>query len=409
MFRRNCMVCNSSDMKEIINLGLHNFADTFLRKEDLEEPEKLYPLICDLCMSCGQVQLRAVTDPKERYMGHDYSYTSSNSKFSRKHWEEFANTIISRLSLNPGKLVVEAGSNDGFLTKQFLLRGNKVLGVDPSDYMAKLAEKEGVKTIVGLFNKETARKILSEHGKAGLVIANNVFNHSNEPLEFARAAAEILEDNGTFVYEMPYWYISVKDEKFDQIYHEHVSYFTVKSSAAITERAGMYIHDAEVVDYHGGSLRIYAKLKEGNEEHCEKALKMINDEEREGLFRVERYNELMSSVINKRNRFMEEVHHIKNNGGKIIGVGAAAKGNTMLTYYNLNSGILDFVTDSSPHKQGKYTPATRVPITGDEIFSKYEKPHALILSWNISEQIKAILQKINPNIQFITPWKEHNL
>jgi len=403
MFRERCLICWSTNLQEIINLGLHNFADTFLRKEDLKEPEKLYPLICDLCNDCGQVQLRAVTDPLERYGGHDYSYTSSNSGFSRTHWEEFARTVSEKVKLGKG-LVVEAGSNDGFLTKQFLDKGNEVLGVDPSEYMAKLAVNEGVKTIVGLFNMNVAKEIINNYGKAELVIANNVFNHSNEPLEFARATSEILTNDGTFVYEMPYWSISVGEEKFDQIYHEHVSYFTAKSSAKILELSGMYIYDIEIVNYHGGSLRVYAKIKMSNEKHCEKAIMMIRDEESRGLFTKERYEELMNKINNKRNKFMEEIYRIKNGGGKIVGVGAAAKGNTLLTYYNLDSSIIDYVTDSSIHKQGKHTPRTRIPIVGDEILGKYDEPYAVILSWNISEQIKAILQKINPKIRFITPW-----
>jgi len=404
MFRSNCLVCESSNIKKIIDLGLHPFADTFLKKDDFFKADNLYPLICDLCLECGQVQTKCVTDPKERYQSHDYSYTSSNSNTAKAHWKEYALEVSRRVNLSREGMVVEIGSNDGFLSEQFRFRGNKTIGVDPSKYMAKLAEERGIKTFIELFTPETAKKIISQQGKAELVVANNVFNHSDSPLNFAKGVSELLSKDGTFVYEMPYWYISMKEGKFDQIYHEHVSYFTVKSSIKLLEVAGLTINDVEVVDYHGGSLRVYAKHKENTREICKKALEMIAKEEEFGLFELGSYKKIMNSIVKKRNQFLEKIHHLKNNGSSIVAVGAAAKGNTLLNFYKLDNKIIDYVTDSSPHKQNKYTPGTRIPIVGDDIFSNYGEVYALILSWNISEPLKKILSEINPQIKFISPW-----
>ena len=405
--REKCLICDSSDLKQIIDLGSHPFADTFVPESRVSEPDLIYPLVCDLCQSCGNVQTRYETNPLLRYSQIEYSYTSSNSAFSRNHWDEYAKEVSDEIKQKPDSLVVEIGSNDGYLTQQFLKNKNRVLGVDPSPYMAELAKQRDVKTIVGLFGKEASEEILRDYGKADLVIANNVFNHADNPVEFTKSVSDILSSEGSFVFEQPYWLISIKSGKFDQIYHEHVSYFTVKSAKKLLERAGLAIKSARVVDYHGGSLRIIAQKKENVISESLEAKKLIEEEESYGTFKLETYQAFMKKNLEQRNRFMQKVHKIKEEGHPIIGVGAPAKGNTFLNFYNLDNSLIDYVTDSSPHKKGKYTPATRIPIVGDEIFSKYGKVYALILSWNLANQLKEKLYAINKNIELLVP-EENN-
>lgn len=402
MFRTNCLICNSENLKEIIDLGMQPFADTFIPKKEESNSENIYPLICDLCLDCGQIQTRCITDPIERYCKIDYSYTSSNSNFSRTHWINFVEEVSKKINLEKNSFVVEIGSNDGFLAEQFLIKENKVLGIDPSSYMADLAKQRKVETIVNLFNSDISKQILEKYGKANLIIANNVFNHSNNPLDFAIAVKELLAENGTFVYELPYWYIGFKTGKFDQIYHEHVSYFTAKSSKKILELAGISIKHIEVVDYHGGSLRVYACHKD-ELKNTEEVDNLIKKESEDMLFDLNAYSEFMKKLFSQRNAFLKKIHEIKTQNIPIIAVGAAAKGNTFLNFYNLSHQTIDYVTDSSPHKQGKFTPLSRIPIVSDNIFSNYNDVYALILSWNIKDQLKSILDKINPNIKFISP------
>jgi len=389
-------------MINIIDLGMHPFADTFIRKEDLSKSEPVYPLSCDLCENCGQIQASCMTSPDERYSLYDYSYTSSNSSFSRNHWVQYAIEVSEKLDLAKDSSIVEVGSNDGFLAEQFLKLDNKVLGVDPSGYMAKLAKERGVETLTKLFDSTIVEEIKEKIGEADLIVANNVFNHSDDPLDFAKAASKILAKNGTFVYELPYWIDTLKSKKFDQIYHEHVSYFTLKSSLEILKRAGMRIYDVELVDYHGGSIRVYAKKQEDFEGANEKVNEIIRKEIEFGSFKEDTYKDFMRYLKEKRSLFLKKIHDIKLQGKSIIGVGAAAKANTFLAFYGLDNTILDYVTDSSPHKQGKHTPLTRIPIVSDEIFSEYDEPYALILSWNISDKLKDILSKINPKIKFLS-------
>jgi SAM-dependent methyltransferase len=382
---------------------MHPFADTFISEARRSEPDALYWLACDLCGSCGHIQTKCITNPEDRYSKHDYSYTSSNSPFSRAHWEAYAVEVSKQVGLSPGDFVVEIGSNDGYLLEQFSKQGQKVLGVDASPAMADLAKERGVKTIIGLFDRSIAERVEREHGVAQLVVANNVFNHADDVIGFANGVHDLLSTNGTFVFELPYWCIGIRDGRFDQIYHEHVSYFTVTAAMKIMQVCGMVVNRVEVVDYHGGSLRIFAKRKQDVQNGCEAAEKLIKEEREAGTFLPQTYREFMKRICERRNRFLQDLYCLKNAGTPIIGVGAAAKGNTFLNFYGLDANIIDYVTDSSRYKQGKYTPGTRIPIRGDEVLGEYGEVAALILSWNISETLKRILLGINPNIRFLVP------
>jgi SAM-dependent methyltransferase len=384
-----------------VDLGMNPYADTFIPESKLSDSEPVFPLACSLCTECGQIQTVSVTDPMERYVLHEYSYTSSNSSFSRSHWVKYANDVPSKVNLKNGALIVEVGSNDGFLSEQFLKQGHRVLGVDPSKYMADLAQKRGVSTIIALFDTKVAKEIRGQNGQADLIVANNVFNHSNSPLDFARGCSELLSPNGTFVFELPYWFSGLTSGHFDHIYHEHVTYFTVKSSLELLERCGMGITRVEFVDYHGGSIRVFAKSKEAIKRKSVEVKLMIEKEIHEGTFLPKTYRGFMKNILYQRSTFLKQIHEIKLIGKPIVAVGAAAKGNTLLNFYNLDNSIIDYVTDVSPHKQGKYTPLTRIPICSDDIFSNYKDVYAFILSWNISDIIKKILHDINPDIKFL--------
>ena len=403
MIRSSCLVCGSDNLKQIIDLGCHPFADTFISEAKISEPDVIYPLVCELCENCGHVQTKYATDPMLRYAHTEYSYTSSNSAYSRKHWDEFAKEASDELKIKPNALIVEAGSNDGYLLEQFLKNGQKVIGVDPSPNMAALARERNVESIMSLFDNKTAEQILEKHGKADLVIANNTFNHVDNIMEFMDAVAKILRDDGSFIFEQPYWLSGVKNGKFDLIYHEHVNYFTVRSISALLARVGMMIKSVKIVDYHGDSLRVTAQKKSQVSQEPEEVKKMIKDEEEHGIFKADSYKEFMQRILKQRNKFMQKVHKLKEEGKTIIAVGAATKGNTFLNFYKLDKSLIDYVTDASPLKKGKYTPGTRIPIVGDEIFTKYDSPYALILTWNMAAVLKEKLIPFNKNIQFLVP------
>lgn len=401
MFRDVCGVCESSKIETIVDLGMHPFADTFVTAARESEADALFPLACDLCLSCGHIQSRCITDPSARYGDHDYSYTSSNSAFSRDHWEAFAREVGASTGLQAGDQVVEVGSNDGYLLDQFKKQGMAVLGVDAAPSMRPLAAERAIETITGLFGPPLVGTIRERTTAPKLIVANNVLNHADDVVAFIRAAHDLIGPDGTFVFEQPYWASGIRDDHFDQIYHEHVSYLTARSAQRMVSAAELEVSRIEVVNYHGGSLRVFAKKPTGRK--CEELTKLIREEEADRIFEPTMYEEFMGRVLERRNRFLHSLYGRKRNGVAIVAVGAAAKGNTLLNFYRLDASVIDSVTDSSPHKLGKLTPGTRIPIRDDLILRDYENVAALILSWNIADTLKDKLRQINPRIQFLDP------
>jgi SAM-dependent methyltransferase len=386
-------------MNTIIKLGMHPFADTFVGPNQYSMSEPVYPLECVLNSDTGEIKLKHETKDDDRYNLYSYSYTSSNSKISRQHWIDYSFEIDTMLDKK--SKILEIGSNDGFLTSQMIERGHIARGVDPSKSMAKIALNRGVKTYNMLFGADNIEYIKSDYGEVDVVLANNVFNHANSPSGFTDSVSKILKEDGIFVFELPYWLRTIQDKKFDQIYHEHVTYFTVKYAYNLLKKHGFEIVDIQVVNYHGGSLRVVSRKKE-NVGMSDNVKSMIEAEENCGLFDIEMYKEFTNTLQRDRNNFMSKIYEIKNKGIPIIGIGAAAKANTFLNFYKIDNTILDYVTDASEYKKGKFTPLSRIPIVGDEIFSEYEEVYALILSWNISDMLINKIKVLNNKVKFLS-------
>lgn len=395
-----CLI-SGEPVKKILDFGQHAYADTFIAEDQLELSEPVFPLELNLNPETGSIQLGFVSDAEERYNLYGYSYTSSNSKTSRNHWDKFAADTKSKY---PGaKFVMEVGSNDGYLVNQFAPE-SKILGVDSSRNMCEIANSKNIETLYGIFDLDFADTVSDNYGKPDIVIGNNVFNHANDPLNFAKAVAKTLSEDGVFIFEVPYWYYMVKSGKFvDMVYHEHISYFTIKSCWNLLKAAGLEIVDYDVVNYHGGSLRVEAKLATGRE-MSDRIKDAINLETASGLFDPIFYAGYQRKLEKQRNQWLNNFYKILTSDPNaiIIGVGAAAKANTWLNWHRLDKNSIKYITDSSTFKQGKYTPLSRIPIVGDEVFAQYDNPYALVLSWNIGDALKESLLKINPNVRFIS-------
>ena len=391
-----CMI-SKAPVEKILDFGQHAYADTFIREDQLHLSEPVFPLQVYLNANSGSIQLGYVSSAKDRYNLYSYSYTSSNSQTARNHWDEYAQTIRSRGHIG---LVVEIGSNDGYLVSQF----DHAVGVDSSAEMCALSQAKGVETINTLFNNATADAIKSKHGTASAIIANNVFNHANNPVAFAQSVARLLSDTGEFVFEVPYWLSMIESGRFtDMVYHEHPTYFTVKMAWNLLKAAGLEITDFDVVDYHGGSLRVFARLDTGTDMPI-KIQDAIVKETQKGLFDPAFYQNLQLKFEQTKIDWLTAFYRLlsEDPNAVVIGVGAAAKANTWLKWHGLDSTVVHCITDASEHKQGKYTPLTRIPVLADEEFARHEQPYALILSWNIGEGLRRAILDINPNTRFIS-------
>ena len=391
----NSLVFNNP-VKKVLEFGMHAYADTFLSINDLRFSESIFPLNVVLDMKSGMIHNEYVTKADDRYNSVDYSYTSSNSKSAVTHWESYI-PLLKKLGAQNGDSIIEIGSNDGFLCSLLIEAGYKVNAVDAAESMSSLTISKGIPTHQKIFNASTALEIKDVIGPVDYLVANNVFNHANDPLNFLVGIKSILNNDGSFVLEVPYWFSQIKNNRFDMIYHEHISYFTVFSLKNLFDIAGVFINDIEFIDTHGGSLRVIGGLKEVTNPLIEE---LIQNEISNNLFTEHYYETAAQKIRSIKFEFMSNVFENYSNR-KIFGVGAAAKANTFLTYFGLNSTIVTAVTDASPLKIGKFTPLTRIPIIGDEALSEFDNPVAILLSWNLKESVKKSLFKINSKIEYL--------
>jgi len=401
MRRRNkCLCCGSRKLTRIMELGAHPFADTFILKSQLKRRETILPLNCLLCRKCKHIQTEYFTNPRNRYNAFNYSYTSANSRITREHWIQFAKTVAKKTSITKSSFVLEIGSNDGFLVKQFSRFAKTSIGIDASKFMVKLANKNNAKTISGFFNRYNSSKITKKYGYADLIVANNVFNHADEPRNFLDCISRSLKEGGYFVFEVPYWLYGVKKYHFDLIYHEHVNYFTVTSMEQLLDQFPLQVQSVDLVNFHGKSLRVVAQKTLKKRKKYSSLQKYIMQEKKEMIFAVGTYKKFMNKIKQDRKKFLEEIGKIKDAGIRIVGIGAAAKANTFLNFYNLDNQVIDFITDTSEYKIGKYTPKSRIPIYGDERLVKKKNIYAIVLTWNFSVEFRKKLLKLNPAIRF---------
>jgi SAM-dependent methyltransferase len=395
-----CLITGEPVVK-ILDFGQHAYADTFVAESQLNLSEPVFPLQVCMNSASGSIQLGYVSHASDRYNLYSYSYTSSNSKTARDHWDEFAQTVKARVDTR--KFVIEIGSNDGYLIDQFRADGCRTIGIDPSMDMCRIAQARGVEVMPAMFCKPVAKDLAKRIGLADVIMANNVFNHANDPVDFARAVASVLSPDGLFVFEVPYWFDMVQSGRFtDMVYHEHPVYFTIKGTWNLLKTAGLEIVDFDLTDYHGKSLRVFARLDRGTP-MPDQIAQAIQRETQAGLFELTFYQHLQAKFEKSKAQWLAKFYQLLEDDPEavVIGVGAAAKANTWLRWHGLDNTVIRYITDASSHKQGKYTPLTRIPIVGDEIFAQYPRPYALVLSWNIGPGLQNTILNINPQTRFI--------
>lgn len=393
-----CFLCQSKNLYRAIDLGFHPLADTFLKEGQLNQPEPRYPLNVVACDDCGHLMNGYIVPASARYQDNDYSYDSSNSKVAIGHFSDFAEEAIKLAKIGKGDLVVDFGSNVGTLLDKFREHsGCEVLGIEPSKNIADIAEKNGIKTIQNFFNVKSVDQALKT-GKAKLITGTNVYNHIENQTDFAENVDKLLADDGVLVVEAPYAGTLVDETSFDTIYLEHASYFYVTPLKKFWANHGFKIHKVILNPYMGGSMRAYISrhLPEGPE-----VTKMSADEVKKGYFTPKCYEDFMDRTINFKMDLMKQLYQIKANGGVIIGIGAATKGNTLLNYCGIDTNLLEYVTDASPLKVGKYTPGSHIPIKHDDEIDNKVITHGLILPWNIGDFLSKKLAPLG--IEFLVP------
>ena len=402
--QNNCRVCGSNNLKSVLSLGKSPLANNLLDKEDLNK-EELFPLEMMYCENCHLCQLSYVVPPEKMFK--HYLFLTSTTATTRDHFKEMAEKVRNELRLNSDSLIADIGSNDGTLLKYFKEMGMKVIGIEPAENVSKIANDAGIPTLTGFWNKEIVEEILKSKGKVDVVTAANVFAHVKDIKDFTENVKLLLKDYGAFVIEAQYVLDTIRGLTFDNIYHEHLSYFSALSLNEFFKRNGMEIFKLERLDVHGGSIRVFVQKSGGRHIKDISVERFLNEERNLGLDKFSTYQNFAQKIMDKREKTRELLREIKSHGKRIVGYGAPAKATTSLNFYQIDNSYIDYIVEDNPLKYDKFVPGVKIPIRSKEYLSSNVPDFVYILAWNYTDEIiKNNLNLREKGVRFITSYPE---
>jgi nucleoside-diphosphate-sugar epimerase len=388
-YKFECRSCENINLKRVVSLGYQPLANNLLNKK--EEKCELYPLEVNYCPNCHNCQLSVAVDPKKMFT--NYLYTSSTSSTFRNHFVEAAKSYAKQLKLKPKKsYIIDIGSNDGVALKPFRDLGyRKILGIEPAKNLAKLANKNKIKTFNGFLENKNLKKIKKN---ADLILASNVFAHSDKLKEMAECMLKLLSKNGTIIIEVQYLLNTLKDLTFDNIYHEHYNYWSLTSLVNFFEQFESTIFKAEKISTHGGSIRIY--IKKSKKVKINKSVKiLLKEEENYGIKKFKTYQKFGEKINRLKENVVKNINKLKESNKKIIGFGAPAKATTALNFFGISNQI-DFIIEDNKLKHNKFVPGVKILIK-DKKSIKTKNALILVLAWNFYKDIKKNNVKLSKN------------
>ncbi|MGD0785816.1 MAG: class I SAM-dependent methyltransferase [Sedimentisphaerales bacterium] len=398
--KSKCRFCNNELKNEFIDLVNAPPSNSYLTKEQLNEPEIYFPLKVFVCEKCWLVQVDEYKKSSEIF-DKNYAYFSSYSSSWLKHSENYVDMISDRLKLDKKSLVIEVASNDGYLLQYFLPKRIPCIGIEPAANTAKVAEKKGIHTIEDFFSVKLAKQLANEGKTADLILGNNVLAHTPDINDFVEGLRIALKPEGTITMEFPHLLNLIKFNQFDTIYHEHFSYLSLLAVGKIFEAHYLVIYDVEELPTHGGSLRIYARHKSNTELKISSSVSNVLKKENDfGLNNLDIYLCFQKKTDQIKYAFLEFLIQQKKSGKKVAAYGAAAKGNTLLNYCGIKNDMIKFVVDKSPHKQNKYLPGSHIPIVSEDMLKTERPDYTIILPWNIKDEIIE-------QLRYIRSWDGH--
>jgi SAM-dependent methyltransferase len=377
-----CRHCGSPLSREVIDLGHQPPSNAYLTPEQLALPEITYPLKVFVCTNCWLVQLPAHAAAEELFTP-DYAYFSSTSSSWCAHADRFVDAAVQRLALGPQSLVVELASNDGYLLQYVQQRGIPCLGIEPTHDTAEAARAKGITTIEAFFGVALA----AELEPADLVVANNVLAHVPDINDFVAGIARLLKPTGRASIEFPHLLRLLAGNQFDTIYHEHYSYLSLRAVARIAAAAGLAVVDVEDLPTHGGSLRVWL-AHQGASEATAAVSAVLAAEAAAGMETPAAYAGFQQRAEATKHGLLEFLLQVKRDGRRVLGYGAAAKGNTLLNYAGIRADLLPAVADRAPSKQGKLLPGSHIPVISLEQLATEAADSLLVLPWNLIEELR---------------------
>ena len=403
-----CRICSGKDFELVLDLGMQPPANSFTKRDDLKSNEDRFPLRLFLCKNCFLLQLLDIVD--KEYLYKKYVYLSSANKPMIKHFFNYAEEVWEEFLKNKkDPFVVEIGSNDGTLLKEFKKFGASVLGVEPATNIAEIAITAGVNTKNEFFNLNLAN-VLSKNRKADIIIGNNVVGHIDNLLDLFQGVNSLLTDDGIFIFEVPHAINLLRQLEFDTIYHEHLSYFSVIPIIELVKQCSLEIINVKKQSVHGGTIRVYVG-KSNMHEINDNVKKIITEEQKYGINKIETYIEFSNNVCNLKEDIVTSLRQLKEKNMKIFGYGASAKGNVLLNFCNIDATILDFIIDTTPLKHGLFTPGTHIPILSSNKIKQLGNDYvAFLLAWNYKSEILEKEEEFRRNGgKFLVPIPEPQL
>jgi hypothetical protein len=380
-----CRLCGSTDLRSFLDLGATPPCELFLTAETAELREDTFPLHVRVCNSCLLAQLPPLITPEDTFS--EYAYFSSFSSSWVEHARRFVTDAVVRAGLTPESFVVEVASNDGYLLQHVVERGIRCLGVEPSVNVGEAAREKGVPTLTAFLTPETGAKVRAEHGPAQLVCGNNVFAHIPDVVGFAQGLRAIVADDGWVSIEVQHLLTLVERNQFDTIYHEHFQYYTLLTGQRALAAGGLTLVDVELLDTHGGSIRMWARPDGVAGEPSAAVREVLTAEEKAGLHSAEGHDGFAESVSTIRDDLMSFLIDARRRGKSVVGYGAPGKGNTLLNYCGIRPDLLAYTVDRNPYKHGRFTPGTRIPIHAPERIAEDRPDYVLILPWNLRAEL----------------------
>jgi methylation protein EvaC len=369
-----------------MSFGQMPIANGFLSPAQFGD-EYFFDLEVAFCPGCGMVQL--VEQVKPQKMFHEnYAFFSSTSYRMAIHFKQLANFIIEHCLTSTNPFVLEIGSNDGIMLQHFAGAGFRHLGIEPSRNVAQVAINKGIHTVCRFFDEALAQEIIEEYGQVDVFLGANVMCHIPNLHSVVAGIKILLKPNGLLIFEDPYLGDIVEKTSYDQIYDEHVFYFSVKSIGHLCDQ-----HDLEIVDVipqgvHGGSMR-YIVAHKGARTVSDAVARQLAQEEVLGLHRPETYSRLHQAIEKSRDDLMELLHDLTRQDKRVVGYGATSKSTTVINYCGINPDLVEFISDTTPIKQGKFSPGAHIPVRSYEEFMANYPDYALLFAWNHAAEIMA--------------------
>jgi SAM-dependent methyltransferase len=379
-----CRWCRAALVHSVLDMGEMPLANSLPADAQAAASQTRYPLEAMVCGECFLMQTTHAVPPSEVFV--DYPYFSSYSESWLRHARSFAELARDRLRLGLESLVLEIGSNDGYLLRNFVEWGIPALGIEPAANVAEIAVAAGVPTESRFFGVEAAEDV-RRRGGADLVIANNVLAHVPDLHDFIDGIARAVKPSGAVSIEVPHLLRLMEGLQFDTIYHEHYSYFSIVTARRALAEYGLTLFDVEELPTHGGSVRLWASQTEAGRSPAPIVDRLMEAEARARLRELDPYVAFRDRVERCRDRFVAFLAGAREAGEGVAAYGAAAKGATLLNYAGVGTSDIAFAADRSPHKHGRVMPGSAVPIVSPDVVESSRLPYLVILPWNLREEI----------------------